>query len=227
MIFLGVTGVVLFAAFMSIHAFSVRLNAVLAPSDVDTILSDSNMSALVLIKAFQMAAYGIVHFPMGVHIMDMQILAPYSDISYLRDFMFDANSKDGASVLFKGICEYGYLFIAFVLLSLWFFLARFIRLKELTLSRVLELAFCFALFSSFVRGGSYFHGVVPLALSLSILGIGQSRSVLGTGPIKRTPLPVVLSSYSLLKDTGSIAGSQSVGPQRIATWPGLSDDRRD
>ena len=105
-------GFLLLLVFFAIPAFSTRLLQVLAPTDTSALSVGEALSALVLIKGFEMTSYAMAHFLLGVHVLDMQSLAPYSRISYISPFIFDANSNDGASILFKGICEYGYLWIA-------------------------------------------------------------------------------------------------------------------
>lgn len=103
----AIASVAMVALFAAIPAFSARLIQAFNPQTTVNLSVTEALSVLVLIKGYQMTSYAIVHFPLGVHALDMQSLAPFSSISLISPFMFEANSNDGASLLFKGICSMG------------------------------------------------------------------------------------------------------------------------
>jgi hypothetical protein len=160
--------------FIAIPAFSARLIQALNPQTTVNLSVSEALSVLVLIKGYQMTSYAIVHFPLGVHALDMQSLAPFSSISLISPFMFEANSNDGASLFFKGICEYGYLWIFVMAFALCNLVTRLTKRSALDFVDLLKMGFLFAFVATFVRGTSYFHNVAPMAVALTLFSIWDS-----------------------------------------------------
>ena len=185
-ILIGVGVVAIIGAFLAIPAFSTRLLQVLTPSTTVDLSVSEALSVLVLIKGYEMTSYAMAHFPLGVHALNMQMLAPFSRISSISDFMFAANSNDGASLLFKGVCEYGYLWIVMAIAALVNLIIRAARMTTGSFADLLKLGFLFALFGTFIRGTSYYHNVAPFTLALTLFSL---CSVIRSAAKKKVNLP--------------------------------------
>jgi hypothetical protein len=136
-----------------------------------------------------MAEYPLWNFPLGVAFLDMGILATYAPVSYLADVVFYLNSQDGSSILFKGICELGILFLVVAVAAF----VRFFRAatRANTFANLVVLSFQFALFAHFIHAGSYFQGCLVIGLAVCIFELLQVRSVqrmLTLGSLRSSPL---------------------------------------
>jgi hypothetical protein len=171
-----VLAVVLAFAIVVVPQISERVFGVLSVNAYDP-LGEQNLSALLFEKGKQMAQYALLNFPLGVAFLNIVILAPEAPVSYLADAVFYMNSQDGSSILFKGVCEMGILFVLFSVVSFVSFFKRTTRVNSL--SGLVVLSFQFAFFAHFIRAGSYFQGCLAIGLSACIFGL------LELGPFRR------------------------------------------
>lgn len=168
---IGIFLLILFGSLLfAVPELSERLTGVIVP-DQYAFETGQNISALVFLKGRQMAEYSIVHFPLGVAFLNMQILVPHSTVSYLTDLLFELNSDDGSSLLFKGVCELGFLFVTFAIVGFILFSRKVFRPGGKSFYEVVILSFEFSVFAHFVRAGSYFTGVLAIGLSALLFGV--------------------------------------------------------
>jgi hypothetical protein len=175
-------------AILPVPEISDRVFGVLSANAYDP-LGEQNLSSLLFEKGKQMAEYSLRNFPLGVAFLNMAILAPYAPVSYLADIVFYLNSQDGSSILFKGICEMGFLFIVFAVASFIRFFNAASRPKSF--ESLVFLAFQFAFFAHFIRAGSYFHGCLAIGLSACIFDLLTSerlQRIRNMRLITRTPV---------------------------------------
>ena len=165
---------ILGAAIIVIPAVAHRFTGVLA-GDNSSLLLEQNMSTLVFIKGRQMATYAIQHFPLGVAFMDMESLQTHASVSRAFEYLYTLNSNDGSSILFKGISEFGIMFVLVSLLAAWRFLRAMFRDDGNSLFNMLVLSLQFAAFSHFIRGSSFFDGLVTIGFSIFVFEILQER----------------------------------------------------
>lgn len=151
----------------AIPQFTERVYGVFSKSAAVS-LQTSQYSALAFLKGYQMTYYAFWHFPLGVAFLNMEYLAPQSIISYMNPLLYELNSSDGTSILFKGICEMGVGFIIFVLSSVYSFYKQLKGDGGDNFIYIVSLAFQFTFFVSFIRGGSYYYGIVTLAISIFV-----------------------------------------------------------
>lgn len=125
----------------------------------------SNVSVLVFAKGAELASIALRHYPLGVGALDLRALAPYSQLNQIFPVISDLNNDDGSSLLFKGIGEFGYLYIALLILIV-VQLAR--RLRQIDASDValFEAACLFSVVASSIRGTTYFG--LPATVGLSV-----------------------------------------------------------
>jgi hypothetical protein len=189
----GLAGVVILGMVVGlvtvfVPEISERVFGVLSANAYDP-LGEQNLSALLFEKGKQMAEYALWNFPLGVAFLDMAILAPYAPVSYVADVVFYLNSQDGSSILFKGICELGILFIVFAVAAFVRFFKAATRAN--TFANLVVLSFQFSLFAHFIRAGSYFQGCLAIGLAVCIFELLQVCSiqhVLTLGSLRRSPL---------------------------------------
>lgn len=129
---------------------------------------DENMSSLIFIKGQQMAGYALFNIPLGVSFQNMASLVPHADVAYYNKTIWQLNSDDGSSILFKGICELGILFVLVACVALWRFLKNIVADPGNSMFTILVLAFQFTAFAHFLRGSSYFDGVVAIGLAICV-----------------------------------------------------------
>ena len=122
-----------------------------------------NLSALVFFKGFQMAMLAISDYPLGVGILNMAFLSPFVEASYYNDLLYDLNSNDGSSMLFKVISEFGYFGIGFITTAV-FYCIRLLLKNQAVYSAII-----FGFIASFIRGASYFDGAPIIAISLLLI----------------------------------------------------------
>lgn len=136
-----------------------------------TIIShDMNLSALCFIKGMQMAIEGLHNYPLGVGILNFQMLNDFSEVSQLTPLLHSMNIYSGTSIAWKMIGEFGYLGLFVIIYSFFRFFKNFKSQKFLY---VYERFFLFGLISSFIRGASYIDGVPLLALSVLLLPLSK------------------------------------------------------
>lgn len=165
---------ILGAAIIAIPAIAERFTGVLA-GDNSSLLLEQNMSSLVFIKGRQMATYAIQHFPLGVAFMNMESLQGYASVSSFSSYLYTLNSNDGSSILFKGISEFGIMFVLVSGLAAWRFLRAMSRDDGRSLFNILVLSIQFAAFAHFIRGSSFFDGLIAIGLSIFLFEILQER----------------------------------------------------
>jgi hypothetical protein len=184
----AILGAAVGLAIVFVSEISGRVFGVLSANAYDP-FGEQNLSALLFEKGKQMAEYALWNFPLGVAFLDMAILAPYAPVSYVADVVFYLNSQDGSSILFKGICELGILFLVFVVAAF----VRFFRAatRSNTFANLVVLSFQFTLFAHFIRAGSYFQGCLVIGFAICIFELLQTRTiqrVLTLGRLKSSPV---------------------------------------
>lgn len=167
-----------FGLFASLLTLSVVLGVIIALPDVadrvngvigaDAGAKDQNMSSLVFVKGRQMASYALLNMPLGVSFQDMASLTQYSDVAYLNKTIWSLNSDDGSSILFKGICELGILFLLVACVALWRFLKNILSDARGSMFTLVVLSFQFSAFAHFLRASSYFDGVIVIGLAVCV-----------------------------------------------------------
>ena len=135
----------------------------LNPSDAEW---GGNISSLVLLKGAEMALAGISHFPLGVGLLNFQSLIVYSPTAKLSDIIYQLNTMDGSSLLFKGIGEFGYLYIFFLASVATQLFKRLPYLHDNT--ALIEAACLFSVLSASVRGASYFTGAATIGIAIAL-----------------------------------------------------------
>jgi hypothetical protein len=183
-----VGGLVVFIA-LGVAVFAVpdiseRFIGVMSATD-PTSLREENGSSLLFTKGRQMATYALMHQPLGVAFQNMQILAPESDVSYISNNFYDLNSADGTSILFKGASEFGWLFLVLAAGWLWRFMRDMIGDPRNSLFTATVLLFEFSLFEHFIRGTSYFNGVISIGLAIFVFSTLNGRARRGSGFFRR------------------------------------------
>lgn len=158
-------------AVLRIPMIQSRITGVLFPKNSLLLLNDNALSVLVFFKGLEMARYGLAHVPLGVAFLNMAALNNYASISHLSPILYRLNSADGSSILFKGICEFGYLFL--LLGAIWMtkiilHILRYDRHDDYSFEKLVALALEFSMLTFFFRSATYFQGVVPIALSALI-----------------------------------------------------------
>lgn len=144
-----------------------RLNSLASGNSLDPSLRE-NVSALVFLKGQQMAEYGLLHFPLGVAFLNMEVLAPHSQVTYLDDTLMQLNSQDGSSLLFKGVSEFGVSFVLFAVFNVLTLARKAFRDSKPSVESLVLMSFQFTFLAHFIRAGSYFTGVASIAISLCI-----------------------------------------------------------
>ena len=124
---------------------------------------DSNISSLIYVKGFQMASYGLSHYPLGVGFLNMVLLNEHSSVSQLSPDLYEICKDSGSSMLFKIVSEFGIFGFLFFIGSA-FRLFKLVRKKQ----NIFEQALLFAFVASAVRGASYFDGANLIAIAIYI-----------------------------------------------------------
>lgn len=158
-------------AILRIPSIQTRISGVLFPQNSLLLLNDNAISVLVFFKGLEMARYALAHVPLGVAFLNMTALNTHANISHLSPILYRLNSSDGSSILFKGICEFGYVFL--LLAVIWvtkiaIHIFRYDRQDGYRLEKLVALAFEFSILTFFFRSATYFQGVVPIALAALI-----------------------------------------------------------
>lgn len=129
----------------------------------DEMMAEDNLSVLVLVKGWQMSSASLTHTFLGAGFLNFQFFNDYSEISSLSDLLYELNSMEGASIGYKLVGEYGYLGVFLILYAFIKFLKNCIVKEELN---NFENFFLFGLLASFIRGASYFDGVIMITFSI-------------------------------------------------------------
>ena len=58
-----------------------------------------NLSALIYYKGYEMAYYGITHYPFGVGFLNMEYLNQFSSVSQISNFLYDLNKDDSLKII--------------------------------------------------------------------------------------------------------------------------------
>lgn len=164
---MGAAGV----AVLSVRKIQARVFDMLVPQTALMMTKPDAISNLALLKGLEMAQYALQHMPLGVAFLDMASLSNHARISHISRVMAHINSSDGASVLFKGVSEFGYAFLAFVLFAvvrIAFHLWRYDRTSRHALQSLLVVSFEFAFLTMFIRSASYFFGTTAIAMALLV-----------------------------------------------------------
>jgi hypothetical protein len=134
-------------------------------SGAEVVNTQMNPSTLLFLKGLQTAHITIKEYQMGVGLLNMGFASSGTDVSALNYFYEFENSDDGTSLLFKIISEAGVLGLLFIVYSVWRF---YLFLKgggeDFYLACILS-----SLLASFLRGTSYYDGVVIIAISIVFL----------------------------------------------------------
>lgn len=150
----------------------IRFEALVTIFELGQFDSRSNLSSVVFYGGFQAALTSLKDFPLGVGFMNMETVYNLPRFEPYREVAGNSNIRDGSSVLFKLITEFGYIGLALAVtavVSLWSFLAR--RPPDIMIGVLV-----FPLIAFFVRGASYFDGTVIISLALVVFGLMNNGS---------------------------------------------------
>ncbi|MGX9367342.1 hypothetical protein ACTVJH_15095 [Desulfoplanes sp. PS50] len=168
----SVIGFILFWVIINIPATSARVfDLVAALSDPARINGSLNFSSLLFLKGWQMACAGLKYYSLGVGFLNFQFLNDYSSVSFINDFLYEANAFEGTSVGFKLIGEFGYLGFVILLANFYIF---FKNIKKNDQCSILENFILFGLIIGCIRGPSYFDGFTIIALVVIFNKLGPS-----------------------------------------------------
>lgn len=138
----------------------------------------TNLSSVVFYGGATAALTALDVSPLGVGFLNMASIYGTDDLLYYRQITDDANIRDGSSMLFKLIVEFGYLGLAFAIyatLAIWRIFA--LRPPDVTIGLL-----AFPLVACFARGTSYIDGPVVIALSIILFGLHlRKRDVPSSG----------------------------------------------
>jgi hypothetical protein len=141
------------------------LNVISGSSEIDV---NVNVTTLAYIKGAEMAWAGLLHYPLGVGLLNLQVLNDFSIASSVSELMYQLNSKDGGSIAFKLIGEYGYIGILMVVLI---FVTCVNSVRSSDFKNILFGIMLFGIIATFLRGASYFDGVPIIALTILFIKI--------------------------------------------------------
>jgi len=167
-VFLTVGSLLVFAVF-KIPDLNIKVmdlfNVVSGSSELD---SNINITTLVYIKGAEMAWASLSHYPLGVGILNLQFLNDFSVASSVSTEMYNLNSKDGGSIAFKLIGEYGYIGLLIVILIV----ATCINcVRSSNFNNILFGMMLFGIIATYIRGASYFDGVPIIALTILFMKV--------------------------------------------------------
>lgn len=192
----GLTAAALGAAALSIRKVAARVvGLIAAKSLLSATNSEAALSILAFFKGAEMARYALLHMPLGVAFLDMAALNVHSRVNDISKLLHDINSSDGSSIFFKGICEFGYLFLVFVAIAVFknvVHIGRYNRNDPRALQNLLFLGLEFSIFTIFIRSGSYFQSIVPIAIAALLLP--RPKQILAP---RRRPMPAAGIAASL------------------------------
>ena len=134
---------------------------------------DTNLSVLAFVKGWQMAMASLSETLLGAGFLNLQYFNEYSEVSKISERHYNLNTMEGTSSAFKMIGEFGYLGLILII----YVVVKFVKNcnKEIYFS-VYENLFLFGLIASFIRGASYFDGVVMIAFSLIYLNFFKKNN---------------------------------------------------
>ena len=125
-------------------------------------IASFNPSSLLFIKGGEMAFNGLIFHPLGVGIMNFEYLVNLSEVSYINDIYFEKNIKDGTSIFFKMVGEYGLFGLLVCVSAITIVLVNIRKDKFINLN----ILFLFGFMCSFIRSNSYFDGIQLLGLTV-------------------------------------------------------------
>lgn len=133
---------------------------------------DTNRSVLAFIKGWQMAMASLSETVFGAGFLNLQYFNEYSEVSKINESLYNLNSMEGTSTAFKMIGEFGYLGLILII----YVVVKFVKNcnREIYFS-VYQNFFLFGLIAAFLRGPTYFDGVVMLTFSLIYLNFFKNK----------------------------------------------------
>ena len=123
----------------------------------------ANISALILLKGYEMFTYAITNYPLGIGFLNMALVNEFSSVSFLYPFLYNLNKQDGSSLFFKFCSEFGIFGIIFFLYTLK---RLFKNIRSETIK--FENAFLFTFIACSIRGPSYFDGPILIVFSMCL-----------------------------------------------------------
>lgn len=167
-IFLAVGSLIVFSVF-NIPEVNARImsvfDVILGRIEID---KNINLTSLVYIKGAGMARASLLHYPLGIGLLNLQGLNDFSAASSVSETMYHLNTKDGGSIAFKLIGEYGYigLFMVILIIGTCINCVRSSNFESVLFGMML-----FGIIATFLRGVSYFDGVPIIALTILFMKI--------------------------------------------------------
>ena len=144
-------------------------------------IETENISVLMIIKGYEISLYTLGSYFFGVGALNFASVNEFSSISGMSDLLFDLNQHNGTSILFKGVTEFGWLFILFSL-GIIYNLLKSLSYNA-TYSFIIYQSLLASVIASFIRGGSYYDGAVMIGLAISLFQIrGRWIQVLKAAP---------------------------------------------
>lgn len=133
---------------------------------------DTNLSVLAFVKGWQMAMASLSETLLGAGFLNLQYFNEYSEVSKISERHYNLNTMEGTSTAFKMVGEFGYLGLFIII----YVVVKFVKncKKEIYFS-VYQNFFFFGLIAAFLRGPTYFDGVVMLTFSLIYLNFFNNK----------------------------------------------------
>ncbi|MFC1545934.1 hypothetical protein ACFL4I_00765 [Pseudomonadota bacterium] len=167
-VFLAVGSLIAFSV-INIPDVNIRIMALLNVISGSSEISENiNMTSLVYIKGAEMAWASLLHYPLGVGLLNLQVLNDFSVVSSISEQMYNQNTMDGGSIAFKLIGEYGYIGLLIVILI---FVTCMNSIRCSDFNNILFGIMLFGIIATFLRGASYFDGVPIIALTILFIKI--------------------------------------------------------
>ena len=143
----------------------------------------NNFSTLIFLKGLQTASIALDNYPFGVGILNMRSISFLADVNRLGREIQMFNNDDGSSLLFKGISEFGVLYLLFLIIVVTQILRR-LSSEKMSDTNFLEAAFLFVIVAESIRGTSYFTYGAPIGIGIAIRSI-LAGTALGKHSVRR------------------------------------------
>lgn len=136
---------------------------------------ETNLSSLVFLQGAYMSVEGVSRYPLGVGILNFQSLTNVVEV------WVDLNIKDASSLFFKGLGEFGVLFLFFEAAGI-FLLIRAVRSRSMDIhTRALYFMFSFSFLVAGMRGASYYDWAPAIGFALAYIQLeGAFRCTIRT-----------------------------------------------